>query len=57
MTTQPEAILENNLVKQLAALGYERVSIQDELVSRNFRHTKIELTPNQTVRIFDCINE
>lgn len=30
MTTQPEAILENNLVKQLAGLGYQRVSILNE---------------------------
>lgn len=30
MTTQPEAILENNLVKQLAGLGYEYIHIYDE---------------------------
>lgn len=30
MTTQPEAILENNLVKQLTGLGYQRVSILNE---------------------------
>ena len=30
MTTQPEAILENNLVKQLTGLGYEYVQIHDE---------------------------
>lgn len=30
MTTQPEAILENNLVKQLAGLGYARIRIHDE---------------------------
>ncbi|SHJ61879.1 type I restriction enzyme, R subunit [Reichenbachiella agariperforans] len=30
MTAQPEAILENNLVKQLTDLGYDRVIIQDE---------------------------
>jgi len=30
MTTQSEAILENNLVKQLTGLGYEYVQIHDE---------------------------
>lgn len=30
MTTQPEAILENNLVNQLTGLGYARVPIHDE---------------------------
>jgi type I restriction enzyme R subunit len=30
MTTQPEAILENNLIKLLAGLGYQRVSILNE---------------------------
>lgn len=29
MTTQPEAILENNLIKQLISLGYESVKIHD----------------------------
>jgi type I restriction enzyme R subunit len=31
MTTQPEQILENNLVKQLDALGHKKVVISDEL--------------------------
>lgn len=31
MTTQPEAILENNLVKQLSSLCYEKVQILDEV--------------------------
>jgi len=31
MTTQPEVILENNLVKQLTELGYDRVQIHDEV--------------------------
>jgi len=30
MSSQPEAILENNLVKQLTTLGYEYVHVQDE---------------------------
>ncbi len=27
MTTQPEAILENNFIKQLTELGYKRIKI------------------------------
>ena len=30
MTSQPEQILENNLVLQLQKLGYQKVSIKDE---------------------------
>lgn len=30
MAHQPEALLEDNLVKQLGGLGYTRVRIQDE---------------------------
>jgi len=30
MTKQPEYILEENLVKQLVALGYSKVIIKDE---------------------------
>jgi type I restriction enzyme R subunit len=30
MNTQPEQILENNLVTQLQSLGYEKVVIRDE---------------------------
>ncbi len=30
MTTQSEALLENNLVKQLIGLGYQRVTILNE---------------------------
>ncbi|MFC1468089.1 type I restriction endonuclease, partial [Verrucomicrobiota bacterium] len=30
MTTQPEQVLEDNLVKQLVAIGYENVAVHDE---------------------------
>jgi type I restriction enzyme R subunit len=30
MTTQPEQVLENNLVKQLQDLGHKLVNIKDE---------------------------
>jgi hypothetical protein len=56
MTAQAEVLLENNLVQQLAGLGYVRFYC-DELVSRDFRHTIFERTTNQTNRIFDCINK
>ena len=32
MTTQPEQILEDNLVGQLEKLGYNRVAIADEKI-------------------------
>jgi type I restriction enzyme R subunit len=32
MTTQPEAILENNLIEQLIRLGYVSVKIHDGVV-------------------------
>jgi type I restriction enzyme R subunit len=39
MSTQPEAILENNLIKQLVGLGYASVKIHDgdALVSKSKR--------------------
>lgn len=30
MTTQPEQVLENNLIKQLVGLGYEQVKVTDD---------------------------
>ena len=41
MTTQPEYILEENLVEQLQDLGYTKVNIkdEDELVTRSEEHT------------------
>jgi len=48
MTTQPEALLENNLIKQLIDLGYTSVKIHDgnALVS-NF---KTQLEVNHTFK-------
>lgn len=36
---------------------FKEGELEEELVCRDFRHTTIELTPYQTIRIFDCINE
>jgi len=30
MTTQPESVLEKNLITQLVGLGYDRIVIKDE---------------------------
>ncbi|PLX49794.1 MAG: hypothetical protein C0613_06360 [Desulfobulbaceae bacterium] len=39
MSHQPEAILEDNLVKQLGSLGYSQVEIRDEeSLLANLRH-------------------
>ena len=35
VSTQSEAILENNLIKQLEKLEYEKVTIKDDKASRN----------------------
>ena len=52
MTTQPEQILENNLVTQLEKLGYQKVVIRDEndllanLKSQLEKHNKVQLSEN-----------
>lgn len=63
MTTQPEQILENNLVAQLVKLGYKQVVIRDEndllanLKSQLEKHNKIELTQNEFKQILNFINK
>lgn len=50
MTTQPEQILENNLVTQLIALGYKKVAVTNEsellsnLKSQLEKHNKVQLS-------------
>jgi type I restriction enzyme R subunit len=50
MSKQPEQTLENNLITQLAGIGYEKVIINDENdLLNNFKsqlekHNKIELS-------------
>lgn len=63
MTTQPEQILENNLVEQLQKLGYIKVIIKDEkdllanLKSQLEIHNKIELSANDFKQILNYINK
>lgn len=63
MTTQPEQILENNLVAQLQKLGYNSVVIKDEndllanLKSQLEVHNKIELSDNDFKQIRNFINK
>ncbi|GAA3600009.1 type I restriction endonuclease subunit R [Flavivirga amylovorans] len=63
MTSQPEQILENNLVNQLVQLGYEKVVIKDEadllinLKSQLEKHNKITLSDTDFKQILNYINK
>ena len=63
MTSQPEQILENNLVTQLERLGYKKVIIRDEndllanLKSQLEKHNKIQLSDNDFKQILNFINK
>ncbi len=63
MTTQPEQILENNLIAQLQRLGYKSVVIKDEndllanLKSQLEVHNKRELSENDFKQILNFINK
>ena len=63
MTSQPEQILENNLVNQLEKLGYKRVVIRDEndllanLKSQIEAHNKVQLSENDFKQILNYINK
>lgn len=63
MTTQPEQILENNLVTQLQELGYKSVVIKDEddllanLKSQLEVHNKIKLSDNDFKQVVNYINK
>lgn len=63
MTTQPEQILENNLVAQLVKLGYKNVVINDEtdllanLKSQLEVQNKTELSDNDFKQILNFINK
>ena len=63
MTTQPEQVLENNLITQLVQLGYERVSVTNdaELVA-NFkvqleRLNEVKLSDHEFKQILNNINK
>jgi len=63
MTTQPEQILENNLVDQLEKLGYKKVFIRDEnellanLKGQLEKHNKVTLSDNDFKQILNFINK
>lgn len=63
MTSQPEQILENNLVSQLEALGYKKASIRDEqdllknLKSQLEKHNKVQLSDSDFKQILNYINK
>ncbi|SHJ66779.1 type I restriction enzyme, R subunit [Maribacter aquivivus] len=63
MTTQPEQILENNLVAQLVALGYKKVEIVDEvsmlsnLKVQLEKHNKVTLSEQDFKQILNYINK
>ncbi|WP_010661898.1 type I restriction endonuclease subunit R [Marinilabilia salmonicolor] len=63
MNAQPEQILENNLVKQLVELGYEKVFIKDEGdLLLNFKkqleiHNEIILSENDFKQVLNYINK
>src|SRR5690554_4564670 len=63
MTSQPEHILELNLIAQLEKLGYEKAVIKDEsdllinLKSQLEKHNKIELSQNEFKQILNFINK
>jgi type I restriction enzyme R subunit len=63
MTSQPEQILENNLVAQLVKLGYKKVEIKDETdLLANLKvqlevHNKITLTDSSFQQILNYINK
>lgn len=63
MTSQPEQILENNLVTQLERLGYKKVITRDEkdllanLKSQLEKHNKVQLSENDFKQILNYINK
>ncbi|MBI0397978.1 type I restriction endonuclease subunit R [Cyclobacterium marinum] len=63
MTSQPEQILENNLITQLERLGYKKVTIREEnnllsnLKSQLEKHNKIQLNDNDFKQILNFINK
>jgi len=63
MTTQPEQILENNLVSQLQELGYESIVIKNEddlldnLKSQLEIHNKTTLSNNDFKQVLNYINK
>ncbi|MCL4106298.1 UNVERIFIED_CONTAM: hypothetical protein GTU68_003459 [Idotea baltica] len=63
MTTQPEQILENNLVAQLSGLGYHTVTIKDEadlltnLKAQLEKHNQVSLSEGDFKQILNAISK
>ncbi|MGB0524532.1 MAG: type I restriction endonuclease subunit R [Flammeovirgaceae bacterium] len=63
MTTQPERILEDNLVKQLIDLGYQKATINDEkdlvdnLKTQLEKHNAIQLSQDEFAQILNQLNK
>ncbi|MDB3906045.1 type I restriction endonuclease subunit R [Crocinitomicaceae bacterium] len=63
MTTQPESILEENLVKQLAELGYSRIKINDEddlvsnLKNQLEKHNKKTLSQSEFEQVLNALSK
>ena len=57
MTTQPEAMLEYNLIQQLIGLGYSAIKVQNEaaLLSNLKRQLEALNQENYTAKEFDAI--
>lgn len=63
MGTQPEQVLEDNLVKQLQGLGYTYVAIKDEhallanLKTQLEKHNQVSLTEKEFERVLNHLNK
>lgn len=63
MTTQPEQILEDNLIAQLQKMSYEFVAIKDEkellsnIKAQIEKHNKIELSNKEFERVLNILNK
>jgi type I restriction enzyme R subunit len=63
MSTQPEQILENQLIEQLQKLGYKYITLHDEkalldnLKSQIEKHNKISLSDNEFERILNLLKK
>ena len=63
MSHQSEAVLEDNLIKQLVSLNYEKVLVDDEtkllanLKSQLEKHNKITLTDKEFKRVVNHLNK
>lgn len=62
-STQPEQVLEDNIVKQLSGLGYDKVVIKDEaalyanLKAQLEKHNKVTLSQTEFNKILNHLNK